>query len=291
MSCAFKCDIVNTTLFPISAKHTSLHVKVARVRVLARRIDNFVDHRKLARDFQHLLEEDPTDENDGQNETDVFDADGNVTDENRVESREPPAKKRALERPKRLSKDDDDMAPENMPVTVVVKADTANTLASIQDALGDWGDVERFQENVEGQSEGNPGGGSHEGVAGQRTRDQEQTRQWGEADLQHKQRRRLVISLAHSGVGSVTSSDVRLARDCECPVFAHNVRADASAAKELKRVGGVVVAARSEEEAGEDFEWDDRRIGRAGQGRECIVVSDTVGELLGEIERFVLRVR
>lgn len=231
------------------------------------------------------------DETAGHNETDVSDANGNITDGNAMESCETPARRSALERPKSLSKDDDDMATENMPVTVVVKADTANTLASIQDALGDWGDVERFQEKVEGQCEGHHGGCNHEGAGGEGTREQAQTRQWGEADLQHKQRQRLVISVAHSGVGSVTSSDVRLARDCECPVFAHNVRADATAAKELRRVGGVVVAARSEGETDEDFEWDDRRIGRAGQGRECIVVSDTVGELLGEIERFVLRVR
>lgn len=266
------------------------------MRKLAGDIDSFVDHTKVERDFRHLLEEDPTaDETDSRNETDAFDANGNDTDENASESCETPTRRSAPERPKSLLEEDDDMAPENMPVTVVVKADTANTLASILDALGDWGDVERIQVNVAGQCEGNPGdGGSHEDARREKGRGgvgQEQPKQWGEADLQHKQRQRLVVSVARSGVGAVTSSDVRLARDCACPVFAHNVRADATAAKELRRVGGGLVTAAPEGETGGSSEWDDSRIGRAGKGRECVVMSETVGELLGEIERFVLRVR
>lgn len=223
--------------------------------------------------------------------------------------------------------EEEDLAPENMPVTIVIKADSANTLASVLDAVGDWGDVENPEESSgersaderlaeERSAEGSPknaaqkdsggfpgaenGRGEEKGAQGLRQQAQQHPRpEWGEKDLQHKQRRRLVVSVARSGVGAVTTSDVRLARDCECPVFAHNVRADAAAARELKRVGGTVVTAMPEGAAGGsgDEEVDvgvggqEGFVGRAGEGRECVVVSETVGELLGEIERFVLRVR
>lgn len=257
-------------------------------------MDSFIDHRRLERDFPHLVGRVRSDEADDNNSRqEATDADGKCET---VESSPVPTRG-LFERQKGIFDDEDDLAPEDMPVTVVVKADSANTLASILDALGDWGDVEDPQEisndhfeeiSVEG------GGRSGERSSGGRETHQ-QRREWGEGDLQHKQRRRLLVDVAHSGVGVVTFSDVRLARDCECPVFAHNVRADATAARELRRVGGGVVAAVPEAAAVDGVDGgvggEEGFIGRAGVGKECVVVSETVGELLGEIERFVLRVR
>lgn len=275
-------------------------VQVALVRALSRTMDGFIDYGRLASDFPHLLEVDAAAEVDEISGTDI--TDGMTQHEARVEhdtchdiEDHPPAGKSAFERPKGLLDDDDDLAPEEMPVTVVVKADSANTLASILDALGDWGDVDNSETSSNGQSqltrEDRVGGEQKERAPLGR-----HAQEWGEGDLQHKQRQRLVVSVARSGVGAVTSSDVRLARDCECPVFAHNVKADASATRELKRVGGGVIAAIPEGEDLSEVAWGgiggkEGFIGRAGEGRECVVTSETVGELLGEIERFVLRVR
>lgn len=203
------------------------------------------------------------------------------------------------EQRKGLAFDNENLSPEDMPVTIVVKADSANTLASILDALGDWGDVEhadgRFTQGSQGTSGGDSEASETWDKQGREEPLQMLRQDWGEGDLQHKQRRRLVVSVARSGVGAVTSSDVYLARDCECPVFAHNVRTDATAARELRRVGGGVVSAIPEgtvaDGANVGVGGKEGFIGRAGEGRECVVVSETVGELLGEIERFVLRVR
>lgn len=311
---------------------------------MARTIDDFVDHLRLERDFPHLLDvgDDELDESsdavlenggDGQQQQqpeqfgeeppDRSDGgDGGGIVENSSGARE--ARAAELGRPGRPrqhgvgGEDEEDLAPEDMPVTIVIKADSANTLASVLDAVGDWGDVENPEEGSEERfaeehlpeeehsPEGGPrnaaqnGTGQDSGAQGLRQQAQHPRPDWGEKDLQHKQRRRLVVSVARSGVGAVTTSDVRLARDCECPVFAHNVKADAAAARELKRVGGAVVKALPEGAvAGSGSEEVDvvgvggqeGFIGRAGEGRECVVVSETVGELLGEIERFVLRVR
>lgn len=275
------------------------------MRVLARTVDNFVDQNRLDREFAHLLDGDEDDDDQSYDGSDEEDQPGRPAEQpdgtdddvdcsettlrSTARSPEPSNGRRTnLEQ-------DEELAPEDMPVTIVVKADNANTLASVLDALGDWGDVENPTENAGEQlaaeeSESNP-----EGFLERVPRRQPQ--EWGEGDLQHKQRRRLLVSVAHAGVGAVTSSDVRLARDCECPVFAHNVRTDASATRELKRVGGGVVPALPEaavavgEEVSVGIGGQEGFIGRAGEGRECVVVSETVGELLGEIERFVLRVR
>ncbi len=313
-------------------------LQVASVRALACTIDDYVDHYRLERDFPHLLDSGDDGGSDGI-------ADGVVqTGDEQQEPPRPPWQQ--LEQPvdqpagrmddgaaglvgvssaareavaadpfeRRQQhgvsgEEEEYLAPEDMPVTIVVKADSANTLASVLDALGDWGDVQSLEERPgERSAEAiRPNGEKHsvefcaaESARGCDEEGPQQPRQeWGEGDLQHKQRRRLVVSVARSGVGAVTSSDVRLARDCECPVFAHNVRADAAAARELKRVGGAVVSAMPEgavvggevDQAGVGVGGQDGFIGRAGEGRECIVVSETVGELLGEIERFVLRVR
>lgn len=328
-----------------------LFSQVALVRVLARTIDDFVDHYRLERDFHHLLDswdhelEESSDEGleDGNGERQTQHPEQFIEEPpgrphggivgTSLPSRETRAADELdhVKRPRQLGaggEEEEYLAPEDMPVTIVIKADSANTLASVLDAVGDWGDVENPEDSpgehpVDGRlpekhcAEGSPGNaaqkssecspaagnGREEEEGGQGLRQQAQCPRldWGEKDLQHKQRRRLVVSVARSGIGAVTTSDVRLARDCECPVFAHNVRADAAAARELRRVGGAVVKAMpegavggggDEEEAGvvgvggrEGF------IGRAGEGRECVVVSETVGELLGEIERFVLRVR
>lgn len=245
-------------------------------------------------DFTHLVEDISNETEEADDSEETVEA---VTPDGDTES--PSARSGAFARPKGLFDDEDEVAPEDMPVTIVVKADSANTLASILDALGDWGDVETQEEMtteaLETPSEAAPAGsasGSREAIVGE----MKSTRyEWGEGDLQHKQRQRLVVSVARSGVGAVTTSDVRLARDCECPVFAHNVKADAAAAKEIKRVGGEVLSAVPEgvvvEGIGAGVGGKEGFIGRAGEGRECVVVSETVGELLGEIERFVLRVR
>lgn len=298
---------------------------MALVRALTRTIDSFIDHRRLERDFPHLLLEEDTSseasltkEPDGPGEpyfTRGADKTGAPSAAGQGEPSfgggtgkmgAPSAEGNGHEQRKGLAVDHDgSLSEEDMPVTIVVKADSANTLASILDALGDWGDVERAkndfprdsqepstsQENSEETSEGR---GSWD-EDGRREAVQIQRQDWGEGDLQHKQRRRLVVSVARSGVGAVTSSDVVLARDCECPVFAHNVSADAAAARELRRVGGGVVPAIAEgvmtDGADVGVGGQEGFIGRAGEGRECVVVSETVGELLGEIERFVLRVR
>lgn len=296
------------------------------MRVLARTIDTFVDHYRLERDFPHLLDnEDEVDEADGsvekkgdgpeQGVIDQPDGVGGDDDGKGVSA----ARERvdsSDERPTRRRQGSDEeeyLNPEDMPVTIVVKADTANTLASVLDALGDWGDVKNFQESsseerckehlaaeacerISGDSLAGNERNEEEGAPGMLQPWLPRHQEWGEDDLQHKQRRRLVVSVACSGVGAVTSSDVRLARDCECPVFAHNVKTDAAATKELKRVGGAVVSALPEgavgaEDIGVGVGGQEGFIGRAGEGRECVVVSETVGELLGEIERFVLRVR
>ncbi|CAB1120457.1 unnamed protein product [Ectocarpus sp. CCAP 1310/34] len=280
--------------------------QVAQVRLLARTIDNFVDHNKLDRGFAHLLRGDEDDDDlshDGSDEDDQpgrpaeqpvgtgDDVDySETTLKSTARSPEPSSRRRSnLEQ-------QEELAPEDMPVTIVVKTDNANTLASVLDALGDWGDVDNSTENVGEQLAAEASDSNPEGVL-ERVR-RKKPQEWREDDLQHKQRRRLLVSVAHSGVGAVTSSDVRLARDCECPVFAHNVRTDASATRELKRVGGGVVPALPEgaaaavgEEVSVGIGGQEGFIGRAGEGRECVVVSETVGELLGEIERFVLRVR
>lgn len=283
-------------------------LQVAHVRTLARTIDTFVDHYRLERDFPHLLDNDDEDdesegivgEKTGGPEQRVVDGGDDRTDALAARERQDFIDEEEFSRP------------EDMPVTIVVKADSANTLASVLDAVGDWGDVESsegssseerctersFDEKIcQRSSDGFAGNGKHDeegppGVLQPLPRHQE----WGESDLQHKQRRRLVVSVARSGVGAVTSSDVLLARDCECPVFAHNVKTDATATRELKRVGGAVVPAMPEgaicaEETAVGVGGHEGFIGRAGEGRECVVVSETVGELLGEIERFVLRVR
>lgn len=299
------------------------------MRTLAGTIDNFIDHYRLERDFSHLLDGEDADEDgeegddgddearqsdahddqDGQSELPITETDGNVDSSTPAQKRIAAASERPNRRQDHNSRDEeDDLAPEDMPVTVVVKADSANTLASVLDALGDWGDVESLEQRQhDAFPEEEPGGKAGEASTGsgdRRKRDENSGRvenngqEWGEHDLQHKQRRRLVVSVARAGVGAVTSSDVRLARDCECPVFAHNVKADASASRELKRVGGGVVPALPEGAVATNDEKVDVGIGglegfigRAGEGKECIVVSETVGELLGEIERFVLRVR
>lgn len=330
---------------------------------MARTIDDFIDHYRLERAFPHLLDSSGDDELDeSSDEGDLEDGDERPTQQLQQLIEEPPGQPdgggggggsgivgtsssaareaRAadeLERPERPRQhgvgggEDEEPAPEDMPVTIVIKTDSANTLASVLDAVGDWGDVESpeegsgersvdehsAEERAAGASPRNAarkgaggfpaaGDGRGEEEASQgRLRQQAQGQQhqrpdWGEKDLQHKQRRRLVVSVARSGVGAVTTSDVRLARDCECPVFAHNVRADAAAARELKRVGGAVLKAVPEGAVGGSGDekvhlagvgGKEGFIGRAGEGRECVVVSETVGELLGEIERFVLRVR
>lgn len=319
---------------------------------MARTIDDFVDHYRLERDFLHLLDI-GDDELDESSDEDLEDGDEPQSQQPEQYVEEPPGRPDGggggmvgtsyaargttatdgLERPRRPrqhgggGEEEEELAPEDMPVTIVIKADSANTLASVLDAVGDWGDVENPEISSgdrsvgehppeEHSAEGSPrnaaqngagglsaaenGTGEEKGEQGLGRQAQHPRSDWGEKDLQHKQRRRLVVSVARSGVGAVTTSDVRLARDCECPVFAHNVRADAAAARELKRVGGAVLKALPEGAvAGSgDQEIDvvgvggqGGFIGRAGEGRECVVVSETVGELLGEIERFVLRVR
>lgn len=290
-------------------------------------MDTFVDHYRLERDFPHLLDDEgEDDETHGSVEKKAAGPENGIVDQSDGAGGDDDdtdawvARERAGsadERPKRPRQGNDEeeyLNPEDMPVTIVVKANTANTLASVLDALGDWGDVENFQESSsEERCKGHSLAAeacervSGDGLAGNGRNEEEgapempQPRlprrlEWGENDLQHKQRRRLVVSVACSGVGAVTSSDVLLARDCECPVFAHNVKTDAAATKELKRVGGAVVSAMPEgavdaEEIGVGVGGQEGFIGRAGEGRECVVVSETVGELLGEIERFVLRVR
>lgn len=309
-------------------------VQVAQVRSLAGTIADFIDHYRLERDFSHLLGEEGEDEDEeeGDYKDDDVARSSNTHGEQDVQSDLPiretdgtdgesvgsstPGQRRVTassewaERHQAYNDraaEEADLAPEDMPVTIVVKADSANTLASVLDALGDWGDVESLEQRRNydlpeeqpgvkarastGNTDRSEGDGNVEGAGYTGP-------EWGEHDLQHKQRRRLVVSVARSGVGAVTSSDVCLARDCECPVFAHNVKADASAARELKRVGGGVVPALPESAVAAGDERVDVGvgglegfIGRAGEGRECVVVSETVGELLGEIERFVLRVR
>ncbi|CAN0052680.1 unnamed protein product, partial [Ectocarpus sp. 12 AP-2014] len=280
--------------------------KVAQVRLLARTIDNFIDHNKLDREFAHLLggdEDDDDQSHDGSDEDDqpgrpAEQPDGTDDDVDYSETtlRSTTRSPEPSNRRRSNLEEQEELAPEDMPVTIVVKTDNANTLASVLDALGDWGDVENPTENVGEQLAAETSDSNPEGVL-ERVR-RRQPQEWGEGDLQHKQRRRLLVSVAHSGVGAVTSSDVRLARDCECPVFAHNVRTDASATRELKRVGGSVVPALPEgaavavgEEVSVGIGGQEGFMGGAGEGRECVVVSETVGELLGEIERFVLRVR
>lgn len=299
---------------------------------MARTIDDFVDHYRLERDFPHLLDvgdeevDESSGEHEGEGHEECVDEHPGRPDGIAGASSSSAAAREAgaageVERPRRSRRHgvggreegEEDLAPEDMPVTIVIKADSANTLASVLDAVGDWGDVENPEESSGERSvdeqhlpeESSVEGGGTEGQRGEqgggRQQERRQRPDWGEKDLQHKQRRRLVVSVARSGVGAVTTSDVRLARDCECPVFAHNVRADAAAARELKRVGGAVLKALPEREAvagGGDEEaavvgvgGEEGFIGRAGEGRECVVISETVGELLGEIERFVLRVR
>lgn len=285
-------------------------------------MDSFVDHRRLERDFPHLLQETASGEVDLADEPHGPGEPSDCLEEMGSTGGPSAAARNGHEQRKGLvDDDDDDLSPEEMPVTIVVKADSANTLASILDALGDWGDVEYTEDSftrdshetseeyfetsdkliLEGggaseKSNLEGGGASDESkLEGGGERVQKQRQEWGESDLQHKQRRRLIVSVARSGVGAVTSSDVYLARDCECPVFAHNVRADATAARELRRVGGGVVPAIPEGTVADGADvgvgGQEGFIGRAGEGRECVVVSETVGELLGEIERFVLRVR
>ncbi|CAN0309544.1 unnamed protein product [Pylaiella littoralis] len=300
--------------------------KVAHARALARTIDTFVDHYRLERDFPHLLDnEDDDDESKGsvgekpRGPKQLVVGQPGETDGGGDGTHAPAARERADSAEERLKlrrqkKDEEEyLNPEDMPVTIVVKANSANTLTSILDALGDWGEVESFDDGGS-EKRGTEmllveevfGGRSGDGLAGNGKNDEEgapellqplpRRQEFGEGDLQHKQRRKLLVSVARSGVGAVTTSDVRLARDCECPVFAHNVKADASAIRELKRVGGAVLPAMPEgavgaEETGVGVGGQEGFVGRAGEGRECVVVSETVGELLGEIERFVLRVR
>lgn len=347
---------------PSNPTRCSFLSQVAVVRAMARTIDDFVDHYRLERDFPHLLDMDIGDEKldessdegeEGHGDDEHLsqqpeqsvqgspgrpDSSGNIGGVGGVGGASSAAARGTkaageVERPRRPrqhgaggGEEEEELAPEDMPVTIVIKADSANTLASVLDAVGDWGDVENPEErpgeqsvdeehlpkepSAEGRAKNNTaaqnGAGGFAAAAGNETgggpqqKAQHPRPDWGEKDLQHKQRRRLVVSVARSGVGAVTTSDVRLARDCECPVFAHNVRADAAAARELKRVGGAVVNALpegavagsgDEEVAVVGVGGQDGFIGRAGEGRECVVVSETVGELLGEIERFVLRVR
>lgn len=281
---------------------------------MERTIDRFIDHWRLKRDFPNLLRpvEEHADSLLKYEPDDCVDpnhpqAEGVVTLKSNPP--EPITGGAGLQQARgptyvRLPVDEKDLAPEDMPVTIVVKADSANTLASILDALGDWGDVENPEENSEENSEGvsllekNVCKGWKEDedrVAVEGLTEKKQRQEWGEGDLQHKQRQRLIVSVARSGVGAVTSSDVFIARDCECPVFAHNVKADTAASRELKRVGGRIVAALPEGTVAGDVVTGvgghERFLGRAREGRESVVVSETVGELLGEIERFVLRVR
>lgn len=66
-------------------------------------------------------------------------------------------------------------------------------------------------------------------------------------------------------------------------MFAHNVQPDRVARKTLRRTGRSVIAAAPESTVPDDSGI----VYKRGE----VVVSETVGELLGEIERFVLRVR
>lgn len=230
-------------------------IQVAMVRLLGQTMDNFIDYRRLENDFQHLLVGPDNDDRQGDGGDGVMQGDNVKLDIKGVKSDvKRPTMPAALEE-------------EDMPVSIVVKADSANTLASILDALGDWSEIDEAKEgHIERPLEGQE---------------------------KHRPSQRLLVSVARSGVGAITSSDVRLARDCECPVFAHSVTADAIASRELKAAGGGIVKALPEGWEGEirGVGGQEGFIGRAGEGRECVVVSETVGELLGEIERFVMRVR
>ena len=279
---------------PISRDVLSLMVQVALVRVLARTIINFVDHRRLESDFPHLLDGEEVDgaplDKERENTGERSGASDCVAEET---IKDVESSRAQSTMPKRLMKQGtghDELAQEDMPVTIVVKADSANTLASILDALDDWSDLKSSED---GPGETSSGVAVDKALQDQGNQEQ-RNGQLGESDLQHKPRQRLLVSVARSGIGAVTSSDVRIARDCECPVFAHGVTTDASASRELKRAGGGIIKASPEGTAWERETQEigqEGFIGRAGEGRECVVVSETVGELLGEIERFVLRVR
>lgn len=160
----------------------------------------------------------------------------------------------------RFVEEEEELEQEDMPVTVVIKADSANTLASLVDALRDCRDLEL-----------------EDGDADQGTPDE------GKSERGWRPRQRLVVSLARARVGAVTSSDIQLARDCESPVFAHNVAPDSTALKALRQRGSGVVAAAPE--------GDTTHPRSAAWAGGEVVVSETVGELLGEIERFVVSAR
>lgn len=156
---------------------------------------------------------------------------------------------------------EDDLAEENTPIAVVVKADSANTLASVLDALRD---CREFKIQC-------------------REHDMDKNLTASDNDTEDcgwRPKRRLFVSVARARIGAVTSSDVKLAKDCESPVFAHNVRPDSSAMRTLRRTGGTVVAAAPEGNIA-------HHRSDAWVGGE-VVISETVGELLGEIERFAL---
>lgn len=259
-------------------------VQVATVRSLGQTIGNFIDLRRMESDFPHLLEG-PA--NGDRQEDGAIEGSSVVVTLDTAKGME--SSRVETESPKRLTRLQSDDEEEDMPVSIVVKADSANTLASILDALDDWGEIDEAEDGPHESKD------HVERPLADQGHLEHPRRPLGESDLQHRPRQRLVVSVAHSGVGAVTSSDVRLARDCECPVFAHSVTADASASRELKTVGGGIVKALPE---GAVYEREilgvggqEGFIGRAGEGRECVVISETVGELLGEIERFVLRVR
>lgn len=72
-------------------------------------------------------------------------------------------------------------------------------------------------------------------------------------------------------------------RNAKIQVFAHNVKPDSQANKRLQQKGWSVVSAAPE------GALDHPRSASWAGGQ--VVVSETVGELLGEIERFVLSVR
>ncbi|CAM9168684.1 unnamed protein product [Choristocarpus tenellus] len=120
---------------------------------------------------------------------------------------------------------------------VVVKTDTANTLASVLDALHDWG--------------------ASDGAT--------------------------VVKVVHASVGAVTSANILLAKDCECAVFAHNVRLDATAKKELGRWGRVVASSPLRTILSEGASIPQGK----GNGKQVgVVVAETVEELLLEIKHF-----
>lgn len=272
--------------------------QVAHVRTLAATIDESIDHRRLEMEFPALhgvtgtshrgSEPEPSDysTDDDENgydveteaefedweeeeaaEADKYMSNNRQEDEETQSANEISLRESTLKalRAKALEAGEDQLVQKDMPVTVVVKADSANALASIMDAIGDWRDWQEQRPEQESQKTGID-----------LSNVDEKERGW-------RPKQRLAVSVARSGIGAVTSSDVKLAEDCESPVFAHNVRPDWAANKTLRKTGRSIIAAAAEGTIPDDSDADYKR----GE----VVVSETVGELLGEIERFVMRVR